>query len=239
MRTIPVRIDIKEYLTYRLDLSIDSDTVCKLADKSEGSFMYAVTFCDAVDNGNMSLEDAKTVPVGLHSFYYSFFKRLFETKESFKEVRPFLELLCLEDDVPEEVITETLGLDRYNLWELRLNVKSLVTNAESTCGSGNAYKFKTVNLIHQSIKDWLTNHQSVGEFFIDVARGYSNLARWSEAFKSQEEKTSPLTDDEGILLKKLQSIDPNTVSEAQLKELQKEFINMKLSFQKMSIGTSS
>lgn len=214
--------DIKEYLTYRLDLSIDSDTVCKLADKSEGSFMYAVTFCDAVDNGNMSLDDVKTVPTGLHSFYYSFFKRIFDTKESFKEMRPFLELLCLEDDVPEEVITESLGLDRYGLWELRLNVKSLVTNAESTCGFGSAYKFKTVKLVHQSIKDWLTNSQSAGEFFVDATHGYFHLARWSEAFLSQEEKTPSLTDDERTLLKKLQSIDPNTVSEAQLKELQKE-----------------
>ncbi len=214
--------DIKEYLTYRLDLSIDSDTVCKLADKSEGSFMYAVAFCDAVDNGNMSLDDAKTVPAGLHSFYYSFFKRLFETKESFKEVRPFLELLCLEDDVPEEVITQCIELDRYGLWELRLSVKSLVTNAESTCGSGNAYEFKTVKLIHQSIKDWLTEPQAAGEFFIDVTRGYSHLAWWSEAFLSQEEKTPPLTDAGRTLLKKLQSIDPNAVSEAQVKELQKE-----------------
>ena len=30
-------------------------------------------------------------------------------------MRPFLELLCLEDDVPEEVITESLGLDRRYL----------------------------------------------------------------------------------------------------------------------------
>ena len=29
--------DIKEYLAYRLDLGIDSDTVCGLADKSEGA----------------------------------------------------------------------------------------------------------------------------------------------------------------------------------------------------------
>ena len=213
--------DIKEYLTYRLGLSIDIDTVCKLADKSEGSFMYAVTFCDAVDNGNMSIEDAKTIPTGLHSFYYSFFKRIFDTKESFKEMRPFLELLCLENDVPEEVITESLGLDRYGLWELRLNVKSLVTNAESTCGSGNAYEFKTVKLVHQSIKDWLTNSQSAGEFFVDATRGYGRLARYSEKLFSQKEQTQT-NEDSGSLYKKLQMLDPNNFSEAKLKELQKE-----------------
>lgn len=213
--------DIKEYLAYRLDLSIDSETVCRLADKSEGSFMYAVAFCDAIDNGSMSLDDAKTVPAGLNSFYYSFFKRLFETRESFNEVRPFLELLCVEDDVPEEVITECLELDRYGLWELRLNVKSLVTNAESTCGSGNAYKFKTVKLVHQSIKDWLISSRSAGEFFVDVTRGYGRLARYSEKLSSQKNQTQT-SEDSGSLYKKLQTLDPNNISEAQLKELQKE-----------------
>ena len=210
--------DISQYLAYRTGLPTDHPIVCKLAEKCEGSFMYATTFCDAVDSGNMSLEDVHTVPFGLNNFYYTFFKRLFPTGDRFLEIRPFLELLCIDEDVPEEILAQCLNLDHYGLWELRLAVKSLVSNAQSNCGSGNATKFKTIRFSHQSIKDWLTAPHSAGEFFVDVRNGYRQLARRHEAASSPE---PALPSAEGAdWYKKLQSLDPNNVSQSQLEKLQ-------------------
>ena len=211
--------DIKEYLACRLALDIEDKTVRRLASKCEGSFMYAASFCNAVDNGSMSLDDAETIPSGLNNFYYSFFKRLFKTRESFLEIRPFLELLCTNEDVPEDVITDRLQLDHYGLWELRLNVKNLVTNVTSVCGSGNAYQFKAIKFIHQSIKDWLLSPQLSGEYFVDVTNGYRQLAKYSEKMSALPE---PSVNSSSSLYQKLQALNAKKLSNAQLEELQKE-----------------
>ena len=213
--------DIKEYLAYRLDLSVDSDKVCKLAEKSEGSFLYAVSFCDAIDNGSMSLNDANRLPSGLFNFYHSFFKRLFETRDSFLEMRPFLELLCVNDDLPEDVITECLGLDRYGLWELRLNVKSLVTNAESSCGVNTNYRLKTIQFVHQSIKDWLTDPTLSGEFFIDVSKGYKRLSKYYEKQASKERQ--PLSFLDTLLLNAILAVESKKVTVDKVKEVIVDF----------------
>ena len=172
--------DLKEYFAYRLGIDSDSSTACRLAEKSEGSFMYASAFCDAVDSKNLDLSDETSIPSGLNNFYYTFFKRLFKTKEEFLEIRPFLELLATDEDVPEYVTSKSLGLDRYGLWDLRLTVKSLVTTTDSTCGSGNRSKLKAIKFVHKSIKDWITDQTLAGEFFVDETRGYRTLARFHE-----------------------------------------------------------
>lgn len=215
--------DLVEYLAYRLDLSMECDTVRKIARKCEGSFMYAVAFCDAVCSGSMSVDEVNVLPSGLNSFYYSFFGRIFETRAHFLSIRPFLELLCVDEDVPEEVVMECLDLDRYGLWELRLDVKSLVTNGESACGGWNGYKLKTIQFVHQSIKDWLTAPASAGEYYVDVAGGYRRLARYAEACATRKKtETAALPKYSNALYEMLQGLSPNGVSEEQLKQLQKE-----------------
>ena len=210
--------DIRDYLSYRLG-SVAPAVLGRLAQKSEGSFLYAVSFCNAVEEGSMTLEDAGSVPAGLNSFFYSFFKRLFATREAYLEVRPFLELLCVAEDVPEEVISDCLGLDRYGLWELRLSVKSLVTGAQSRCGLEINHRFKTIRFVHQSIKEWLTEAKLAGEFYIEASRGYRQIARYSErlmACREPEKKAASLSQ----LTKRLCSLDPKQINEELVKEIQ-------------------
>lgn len=170
--------DIREYLSFRLNLDINEEITQKIAEKTEGSFMYAVAFCDAIESGNMSLNDEKIIPKGIDNFYRIFFKRMFPTKDSFLQTKPLLELLVTEDDIPEQVAFEALGINQYELWEIRYSLKSLVVKTESTCGS--AYKFKALRLVHKSIHDWMTDENLSKEFFVDSTRGYGLLVKYTE-----------------------------------------------------------
>ena len=180
--------DIREYFSYRLNLDINEDITKKIAEKTEGSFMYAVAFCDAIESGNMSLDDEKIIPKGIDNFYRIFFKRMFPTKDSFLQTRPLLELLVTEDDIPERVAFEALGINQHELWEIRYSLKSLVVKTESTCGSGNAYKFKALKLVHKSIHDWMTDENLSKEFFVDSTRGYGLLVKYTENTASAYEE---------------------------------------------------
>lgn len=182
--------DLCRYLACRMELDADDPTVRNLAKKCEGSFMYAATFCDGIDSGSMSLDDVHSVPFGLNHFYRSFFQRLFPTDESFRELRPLLELICVDQDVPEEIIAGCLKTDHYGLMELRLLVKSLITATQSNWDANGSRTFKTVKFTHQSIKDWLTDPRYAGEFSVNACRGYRRLAEFYEEGSLQKTVSS-------------------------------------------------
>ncbi len=180
--------DIREYLSYRLGLDINGQSACRLSEKTEGSFMYASAFCDAVEAGNMSLDDEETLPRGMDNFYRVFFKRMFPTRESFSAAKPLLELLATENDIPEAVICEVMGSTLDELRELRFGLKSLMMSTESHCGSNVIRKFKAMRLVHKSVADWLCSEELANEFYIDRKKGYLLLSRFAEdiAFKYED-----------------------------------------------------
>jgi len=201
--------DILLYVADRLDLSINNSIVIDLANKSEGSFMYAVSFCDAYTDGNMTIDDVKTLPSGLNKFYYELFKRLFKNKNDYGFIKPILELLCTDEDIPENIIKLCLNLDNYELWELRLDVKNLITNSEHN-SEYNKNKYRTLKFVHQSIKDWLINPEYAGEYLIDVTNGYKRLSRYYDILTYIENLKLPLIDVKKYLLQKF-SEDSNNI----------------------------
>ena len=161
--------DIEEYISYRLQkYDMQSKEIAK---KCEGSFMYAKTLCDSVNNGQLLLSEIDTLPVGINLFYLDFFNRLFKTFENYDKIKKFLELLCVEDELSEELFRKCLNIDKYELWEIRNTLKSLIRSM-TTDG---AFKFKTFKFIHKSIIDWLTTIELSGKYYIDVAEGYKTL----------------------------------------------------------------
>ena len=169
--------DLKEYISSRLALSIDDPAVVKAAERCEGSFKYATSLCEAIEDDSLSISDIAGLPKGLNSFYSTFFKRLFPTRELFLETRPLLELLCVDEELPESVISLCLGLDHYGLWELRLNIKNLIASEEVSYGNS---KYRTIKFVHQSIKEWLSDPSLAGEFYVEPGEGYGRLARFCE-----------------------------------------------------------
>lgn len=161
--------DIEEYIAFRLQ---KDKTLCrKISEKCEGSFMYAKTLCDSVNNGKLAVDEIDSIPAGINLFYMDFFNRLFKNSDTYKNAKTFLELLCVEDELPEELFRKCLKLDKYELWEIRNTLKSLVQNATT-----DKYRnFKTFKFVHKSIKDWLTTIELSGKYFIDPANGYKTL----------------------------------------------------------------
>ena len=137
--------DIREYFAYLLETNTDSDQVKKLADKCEGSFMYARTLGQAVIDGTISAEAAEGLPEGMGNFYYEFFRRVFPEQAgieenvqhagqnrrlSYSDVRPFLELLATGEIIPELLYCRCLDLDRYELRDIRKRLQSLIALKE-------------------------------------------------------------------------------------------------------------
>lgn len=173
--------DIELFFKYNLQLN-DNDTRCsELAEKCEGSFMYAHTLCDAIYDKSFSLDEATSLPFGINAFYSELFNRLFSDYGNYTKVRSFLELLAIEDELPEELIRKCLSLDKYDLWELRTILKSLVISGTSDC----FYKFKIFKFVHKSIKDWLTAPELSGKFCIFVTNGYNALVNLNSENQSE------------------------------------------------------
>lgn len=178
--------DIKEYIKGRIK-GIDEGALSEITEKTEGSFMYAVGLCDSICSGRMSVNDISGLPFGLNNFYREFFTRIF-ADVPFESLRPFLEILCIEDTVPEETVASCLGLDNYDLLGLRLKLKSLVVSDEAHF-SPFAFdglekmapnNIKIFKFAHQSIKEWLTDPSLATNYYVDPKRGYLALAGYSE-----------------------------------------------------------
>ena len=175
--------DIKGYIAYKLHKEMDSPEVCVLSDKSEGSFMYAKIVCDAVINKSISIsvDGISELPVGLNSLYNDYFMRLFPTKSSYVNIRSFLELICVDDEITEEIVYSALKIDKYDLWEIRTKLKGLVVVEEKKKYGKIS---KVFHFVHKSIADWITVQELSGQFFIDVINGYNRLLDTQEDIKA-------------------------------------------------------
>ena len=178
--------DIKKYISERIK-GIDESSLSEIAKKTEGSFMYAVGLCDSILGGRMSINDISGMPFGLNNFYHEFFDRIF-AEISFKSVRPLLEILCIEDTVPEETLANCLDLDTYELSELRLKLKSLIVSDEAHFSPFNfrgiedilPNNLKIFRFSHQSFKEWLTNPELATNYYVNAKMGYRAMARYCE-----------------------------------------------------------
>ena len=177
--------DIARYAAYRLSLEPQSNTAALIAQKAEGSFIYAKTLCDAILGGQISQNDIQGIPLSLGGFYLEFFGRVFPSPKAYSAVRPFFELLATEGELYETVVCVCLGLDKYALWELRTNLKSLVvTGVVKHRGK----EHRVLRFSHKSIKDWITDRSLAGEYYVDSKKGYGTMAITCEALKRDKSK---------------------------------------------------
>ena len=218
--------DIKEYFAYLLETDIDSDRVRKLADKCEGSFMYARTLGQALADGTISTEAAESLPDEMGNFYYKFFRRIFPEQAgfaesdqhagenrrlSYRDVRPFLELVATGEDIPEQLYCKCLDIDRFELRDIRKRLQSLITMKKEqviydnelyrviafVAASGrnvNIQGLKSIVFSHKTISDWLSDRSLAGAFYIDKREGYRRLAEYSRPFYTNPVITNFLKD---------------------------------------------
>ena len=168
--------DIESFFEWNLQLSTDDARCTEMARKCEGSFMYAHTLCDAIRCGHISLDDSHALPFGINAFYNEFFNRIFPNYNDYIKARPFLELLVIEEELPEEIIRKCLKVDKYDLWELRKGLKSLVVSHPVNTH----IKYKAFKFVHKSIKDWLTTPHLSGNYYVSESAAYNALSDLAE-----------------------------------------------------------
>lgn len=168
--------DIKSYLLKTLKPELQQqpnslETLGHICELSEGTFLYAVLLAEDVKEGIIKLNEAHDIPKGLNAFYRLSMERKFKTESEFLEVKPFLELLCVAETIPEDFIinichyskyTYLTQLDKFGSWVVRHH-------------EGNNY---SLGVSHKSVSDWFRNDHQSGRFFIDYQAGALSLAHY-------------------------------------------------------------
>lgn len=167
--------DIMAYLLHSLQglqrLPNRLEVLNRICCLSEGIFLYAVLLVDDINEGVIDINDVHNLPRGLNAFYGVSMERKFRTEEEYLEVRPFLEMLCVADAVPEVFVISICGFTKYNYLMLLDRLGSWVVRHEQG-------DMTTLGLFHKSVSDWLCNGEYSGRFFVDSRVGALRLARF-------------------------------------------------------------
>ena len=167
--------DIKAYLLKELApelraASNQMEVLNKICERSEGIFLYAELLVEDIRSGVLTLAEAGSLPKGLPAFYRTSMERKFPNRDSFISVRGLLEALSVEDTVPEELSRGACGGTRYE--HLRqLDLLGAWINRFEDDG------LSTLAFSHKSLRDWFTNPDKSGPFFVDRSVGALRLAR--------------------------------------------------------------
>ena len=143
----------------------------KMCELSDGIFLYAEMLVTDIKNGFIHLSDVGTFPKGLNAFYRLSMERKFTDQGLYINARGILELLSITETMPEELIAGVLGQSQYEI----------ITCLDKLGSWINRYKEGTLYMLdfsHKSLRDWLSNRDQSGEFYVDSQSGAIKLARF-------------------------------------------------------------
>lgn len=154
-------------------------TVRIIADKSQGSFLYATEIVKAVEAGSLLLRDVDRFPEGLVNVYSGYFERLFGSGSRFdyrREVRSLLEVLCACCEPLDSVaIADLLDLDEYELEELEDYIYVLFPQREGL-----------IEPIHKSLVDWLLDKSLSGGFHVSSTAAHTRMASYAASLYGKD-----------------------------------------------------
>jgi tetratricopeptide (TPR) repeat protein len=145
-----------------------------LLDRSAGAFLYLTQARMAVGEGMLDLAKPEGFPAGLGGIYLQFFERQFKDLAHYQaKVRPLLELvLASPAPLPVPLAQEILGWGPYDGPTVIRSLGSLVKR-------GKAHDEETLEPFHASVRDWLADHDTAGEFHVDPNAATFTLAKAS------------------------------------------------------------
>lgn len=170
--------DIKGFLT---SIASSDDVASRLAVKCEGSFLYATMLLSQISSGELSEEEALSQQGGLASFYHLNFSKRFTGSDSYRAIRPALELICGSTNLPRACFCDVMGFDTYDFIAFRKALGSFVVVDSTELYSG-LPRVETLALVHKSLKDWLVDEGKSNEFYVDEKSG---MRRLGERFLSR------------------------------------------------------
>ena len=169
--------DIQQYIRTRLPELSDA-AVSQAASGAEGSFLYAVYFCDGVLTGDIDPADASAMPSGLGRFYARNFTRIFSDPVEYEIMMPVLSLLACRESLPREVVCGALGLSQPEYMGLRRKLGAFIRVSRVMYRYSNTPQFM-LKFSHKSLRDWLTDPERSDSYCLDLNLGREILARYA------------------------------------------------------------
>ena len=142
--------------------------------KSQGNFLFVNELLNNWEQTTTELRNVFDLPKSLGDLFYTYFKRLYPSKESFKSVRHILELLVstfeplTHNQIFELLKTGENSLDEY---DFKNRLKGLSHFLQY--GKDN----NTLTLYHLSLTEWLTSEENK-DFFVSKEKGHETFCEY-------------------------------------------------------------
>lgn len=168
--------DIGKYLEKNLSKYLPENTelknklISKIVNKSGGIFLYAVSICEEINKGNLTLMNIDSFPNGLTGIYFGYFDRIFNnTNYNYQiDLIPIMELLCATCEPLTKVLIERIiDIDEYKL----NNIMELICEMFPV-------KNDKIEPIHKSLIDWLLDSRKSGKYSVSLKNGNNKLANY-------------------------------------------------------------
>lgn len=169
--------DIGNYISGRLP-QLSLKVVNDVIRRAEGSFLYAVFFCDSVLTGDIDPDNLQDMPAGLGRFYAQNFLRIFRDPVEFEIMMPMLSLLACRDAIPREVVCGALELDQPQYMALRRKLGAFVRVSRVTYRYSKEAQYM-LKFSHKSLRDWLEDPERSDGFCLDLKVGRRLLAQYA------------------------------------------------------------
>ena len=158
------------------DDSVKSVTklITEVLSKSQGNFLFVNELLNNWEQTTTELRNVFDLPKSLGDLFYTYFKRLYPSKESFKSVRHILELLVstfeplTHNQIFELLKTGENSLDEY---DFKNRLKGLSHFLQY--GKDN----NTLTLYHLSLTEWLTSEENK-DFFVSKEKGHETFCEY-------------------------------------------------------------
>ena len=158
------------------DDSVKSVTklITEVLSKSQGNFLFVNELLNNWEQTTTELRNVFDLPKSLGDLFYTYFKRLYPNKESFKSVRHILELLVstfeplTHNQIFELLKTGENSLDEYDF-------KNRLKGLSHFLQYGNDNN--TLTLYHLSLTEWLTSEENK-DFFVSKEKGHETFCEY-------------------------------------------------------------
>ena len=162
-----IRIFLRDFLENKISKEHLESGIELLVKKSEGMFLYFQYAIDALEEKeHVSLEELNDLlPDGIDDYYEQNFHRLFDTLGE-NQYQNFLQgILMAQSDFPENLVGPLLRISGEE-------VKKIVSMVSSLFPVHNG----SICIFHKSVRDWLLDKDSAGEYAVDPFAGQQQLA---------------------------------------------------------------
>lgn len=171
--------DIMAYLLKTLTVELRQisnklEIINKICSQSDGVFQYAVFLVEDIKNGLTTLQEATRFPKGLTEIYQNMIRRRFPTIHDYTKIKPFLEVMCISDTIPEDLVIDACGFTKYEYLRQLDLLGSLVERNQGEDG------LTKLLFSHKSFSDWFTSADKSNQYYIDQRNGAFRLALFAQ-----------------------------------------------------------